>query len=93
MNTLNPTTRALMDVMHDSTMRELQKSFPCIDQFDHRMLTYLLIETRRAAYKENGSPIELISVLRQFNVQKYDTYYEWRLKWYKFLPSNVKNFV
>ena len=92
-NAINQTTLALLETMREMTIKQVNKRVAVVDQFDHRMLTYLLIETRRAAYIETNTPHTLIGVLHEFNVQKCDTYYEWRFKWYKFLPSNVKNLI
>ena len=91
--TINPTECAIIELVRQKTTSELGRRVPCIDNIDYRRLAYLLIETRRAAYKENGTPHTLISVLHEFNVQKCDTYYEWRLKWYRLLPEHIKRYV
>ena len=91
--TINPTECAIIELVSEKTTNELGRRVPCIDVLNYRRLAYLLIETRRAAYKENGTPRTLISVLHEFNVQKCDTYYEWRLKWYTLLPEHIKRYV
>lgn len=82
-----------MELVYQTTCMQLDKRVPFIDSLENRRLTYFLIEVRRAAYKEKGIKRTLISILHEFNVQKCDTYYEWRLKWYHLLPSNVKNLI
>ena len=91
--TINPTECAIIELVHQKTSNELSRRVPSIDVLDYRRLAYLLIETRRAAYKESGASHTLISVLHKFNVQKCDTYYEWRLKWFRLLPEHIKRYV
>ena len=91
--TINQTERAIIELVSEKTTNELGRRVSCIDVLNYRRLAYLLIETRRAAYKENRTPHTLISVLHEFNVQKCDTYYEWRLKWYTLLPEHIKRYV
>ena len=90
--TINQTERAIIELVSEKTTNELGRRVSCIDVLNYRRLAYLLIETRRAAYKENRTHT-LISVLHEFNVQKCDTYYEWRLKWYTLLPEHIKRYV
>ncbi len=92
-NSINPTERAIMELVREMTIQQLSKRVPAIDTIENRRLTYFLIEVRRAAYIEKGAKRTLISVLHEFSVQKCDTYYEWRLKWHHLLPSNVKNLI
>ena len=48
---LTQTELMLIDYEFNRTMRELSKIIPSIDSLDYRRLTYLIIETRRAAYR------------------------------------------
>ena len=90
--TINPTECAIIELVRQKTTNELGKRVPCIDDIDYRRLAYLLIETRRAAYKATGVKRTLIRVLNEFHICD-DTYYEWRLKWYTLLPDAIKNLV
>ena len=89
---INQTECAIMEWEYTRTREELNKRVPDIDAINYRRLAYLLIETRRAAYKAAGVKRTLRNVLDEFDVG-YDTYYDWREKWYRLLPSNVKNLV
>lgn len=89
---LTQTELMAIDYEFKRTMRELSKTIPSIDPVDHRRLTYLLIETRRAAYKATHVKRTLGSLLNDFGISD-DTYYEWRLHWFRFLPDDIKNLV
>ena len=82
----------VIDFEFNRTMRELSKIIPSVDPVDHRRLTYLLIETRRAAYKTAHVKRTLGSLLNDFGISD-DTYYDWRIKWHRFLPEHIKNLV
>ena len=71
---------------------ELKRRTPSIDAIHTRRLTYILFETRRAAYKAAKIKRTLKSFYIEFGINK-DTYYDWQLKWYHLLPSNVKNLL
>lgn len=89
---LTQTELMVIDYEFKRTMRELSRIIPSIDPVDHRRLTYLLIETRRAAYKAARVKRTLGSLLNDFGISD-DTYYDWRLKWYSLLPEHIKNLV
>ena len=89
---LNQTELMVIDYEFKRTMRELSRIIPSIDLVDHRRLTYLLIETRRAAYKAARVKRTLGSLLNDFGISD-DTYYDWRLRWYSLLPEHIKNLV
>ncbi len=82
----------VIDYEFKRTMRELSKIIPSVDPVDYRRLTYLLIETRRAAYKAARVKRTLGSLLNDFSISD-DTYYDWRLRWYSLLPEHIKNLV
>lgn len=89
---LTQTELMVIDYEFKRTMRELSRIIPSVDPVDHRRLTYLLIETRRAAYKAARVKRTLGSLLNDFGISD-DTYYDWRLKWYSLLPEHIKNLV
>lgn len=89
---LTQTELMVIDYEFKRTMRELSKIIPSIDPVDYRRLTYLLIETRRAAYKAARVKRTLGSLLNDFSISD-DTYYDWRLRWYSLLPEHIKNLV
>lgn len=91
-DSINPTERAIMEIVHNKTKNELQKRVPEIDAIHYRRLAYFLIETRRATYIENGCKRTLASILNEFGIDK-STYYDWHEKWHRLLPSNVKNLI
>ena len=87
---INPTEIAISMMVFQRLLKELSKDFPAIDDIKGRRLTYLLIETYRAAHRVSGKKCTLISVLNTFDVT-YDTYYTWRLAWHSSLPAEIKN--
>ena len=89
---LTQTELMVIDYEFKRTMRELSRIIPSIDLVDHRRLTYLLIETRRAAYKAARVKRTLGSLLNDFGISD-DPYYDWRLRWYSLLPEHIKNLV
>ncbi len=89
---LTQTELMVIDYEFKRTMRELSKIIPSVDPVDYRRLTYLLIETRRAAYKAARVKRTLGSLLNDFSISD-DTYYDWRLRWYSLLPEHIKNLV
>ena len=89
---LTQTELMVIDYEFKRTMRELSKIIPSVDPVDYRRLTYLLIETRRAAYKAARVKRTLGSLLNDFGISD-DTYYDWRLRWYSLLPEYIKNLV
>lgn len=86
---LTQTELMVIDYEFNRTMRELSKIIPSIDPVNHRRLTYMLIETRRAAYKAAGVKCTLRDILLDFGISD-DTYYDWRLQWYRLLPEYIK---
>ena len=87
---ITATELAFMELEFEKTTRELTRRIPDIDCIQRQRLIYFLFETRRAAYKAAGIKRTLKSFYSEFNINK-DTYYDWQLKWYHLLPSNVKN--
>ena len=90
-HSINPTEYAIMEMVYRSSVQELNKHkrVPSIDHIHYRRLAYFLIEARRAAYQVANVKRTLKNVLDEFEVG-YDAYYDWREKWHRFLPSNVK---
>ena len=86
---LNSTELAFMNYEFNRTTHELKRRIPSIDAIHSRRLTYILFETRRAAYNAAKIKRTLKSFYIEFGINK-DTYYDWQLKWYHLLPSNVK---
>ena len=78
-----------MQLEQTNMQQKLTKSVFSIDPIDYRRLAYLLIETRRAAYKNAHIKRTLKSVLDEFDVE-YHTYYNWREKWYLLLPHAIR---
>lgn len=89
---INPIEFAHMKLEYSIIREALTKNIPSVGALRSRRMTYLLIETRRAAYGEAGSPQTLKKVLDQFDVG-YDAYYDWREKWYLLLPNWVKKWA
>ena len=79
----------VIDYEFNRTMRELSKIIPSIDSLDYRRLTYLIIETRRAAYRAASIKRTLGDLLLDFGISD-DTYYDWRMKWHRYLPDYIK---
>ena len=65
---LTQTELMVIDYEFKRTMRELSKIIPSVDSIDYRRLTYLLIETRRAAYKEARVKRTLGNLLNDFGI-------------------------
>ena len=91
-NPINLTEIAISEMVYRMSICALSRQVPSIDEINYRRLAYLLIETRRAAYKAAGVKRTLIRVLNEFNIG-YDAYYDWRLMWYKYLPENIKQLL
>lgn len=89
---LNATELAFMQLEFENTTRKMTHLIPMLDGIQPRRLSYLLIETRRAACAEAGKTKTLKEIIDGFHVG-YDTYYSWREKWYTILPEHIKKYV
>lgn len=92
LQSINSTELAHMNVEQKIMKQLISKTVISVDNIDYRRLAYFLIETRRAAYEEAHIKRTLKSVLDEFDVE-YHTYYNWREKWYLWLPRALRILV
>lgn len=89
---ITTTESTIIRFVFEDTCAQLQRRIPHVEHIDYRRLAYFLIETRRAAYRSTSIRRTLTAVLDEFGIQK-PTYYDWREKFYRFLPPDIKNIV
>lgn len=80
MDLINPTERAIIDLVRETTDRQLAKRVPDIDFIDYRRLAFLIVQTRIDAYKAAGIKQALLLTLAECGITT-TAYYAWYEKY------------
>lgn len=80
MDPINPTERAIIEMVRETTEQQLRKRVPDIDHIDYRRLAFLIVQTRIDAYKDAGVKQSLVLTLAECGITT-TAYYAWYEKY------------
>lgn len=80
MEPINPTERAIIEMVRETTNLQLRKRVPDIDHIDYRRLAFLIVQTRIDAYKAAGVKQALVLTLAECGITT-TAYYAWYEKY------------
>ena len=80
-DSINPTERAIIELVRQKTTNELARRVPSIDQLDFRKLAFFIVQTRIDAYRQAGIKQPLVITLYECGITT-KAYYAWYEKYH-----------